>query len=145
MPIPQRSRFTYGGSGDFTTGLSVRPWIPVDETVGGMRKAASGIPASYIVRRDVLLELGLRIEESQWDELLAFVAFGQTAQSFRWFPDATLTDPDYDNFEVYLDAPAAGERWAPTRDGSYPRMLEMKITLRGVGGALPFMPFFADA
>jgi hypothetical protein len=50
----------------------------------------------------------------------------------RWYPDSTLTDEDYDSVAVYLHSPAKGERFAPTRDGPYPRMLEITITLRAV-------------
>lgn len=145
MPMPLRSRFTYGLGGDFTTAVAVRPWLPVDETVGGLRKSASGVPASYIVRRDKLLDLVLRVDESQWEELLAFITFGQTAATFRWFPEATLTDADYDSHEVYLDAPAAGQRWAPSRSSEYPRVFELTITLCGVAGVLPWTAYFADA
>jgi len=142
MPIPMLTRFVYGLTGDWTPALPPRAWTPIDETVGGRRIASAGIPATYVVRRDVLVELTLRFEEAEWDAALALVAFGQSGQSFFWYPDSTLTDPDYERAEVYLQVPAPGERFAPTRDGQYPRMFEVTIVLRGVAGILPFTPYY---
>lgn len=138
---PMRSRFTFGAA-DWTTSLTSRPWTPVDETVGGRRISAAGIPATYVVQREVLVELPLRIEEDDWENLLALVAYGQTGQSFRWYPDSALTDEDYDSALVYLQSPAPGERFSPSRDGQYPRMFEATITLRGVSSSLPWTPYF---
>lgn len=142
MPIPQLSRFTYGLTGDWTTSLPPRPWTPVNETVGGMRKATAHIPAAYTVRTDVMVEIPMRFTEDEWEDVLALIAFGQSAQSFYWYPDSTLTDPDYDRANVYLESPAAGERFAPTRDGQYPRMFELTILLRGVDGVLPWTAYY---
>ena len=122
------SRFVYGDSGDWTTELTARPWTPADSTVGGSRTAASGVAASYIVRRDGLLELTLRVTEAELATAKALVAFGQTEESFLWYPEASENEP----VEVYLETPKAGERWAPARLGEYPRVFDLPIVLRGV-------------
>lgn len=142
MPIPQRSRFTYGASVDWTTSIPPRPWTPINETVGGVRIATAHIPAAYTVRTDAMVEIPLRFTEDEWDDVLALIAFGQSAQSFYWYPDSILTDQDYEAAHVYLQSPAAGERFAPTRDGQYPRMFDLTIVLRGVGGVLPWFAYF---
>ena len=138
MALMRRSRFLYGDSGDYTTPLPVTAWLPAESTIGGSRVAASGVPASYLVRRDGLVDLTLRFEEDGWPDVLALVQFGQTAESFLWQPDALGTEA----FTVYLEAPAAGARWAPTRDGSYPRMMALTITLRSVDGSSPWLAYF---
>jgi hypothetical protein len=143
VPIPQLSRFTYGLTGDWTTSLPPRAWTPINETVGGFRISSAGIPAAYNVRTDAMVELTLRFTEDEWEDVLALVAFGQTAQAFYWYPDSTLTDPDYDAAQVYLQSPGPGERFAPARDGQYPRMFELTITLRGVGGVLQYTPYYS--
>lgn len=141
----RRSRFTYGVTGDFTTELSARAWTPADSSIGGRRVSGGGVPVSYLVRRDNLIDLTLRILETEWEDFLAFLQFGQTSAAFLWYPEANdVDDPDYDAFEVYLETPAMGERITPTRDGQYPRMFEVPITLRGVGAVVPWLPYFED-
>ena len=135
-----RARFTYTGGGDWTTVLPTRPWTPLDETLGGRRVAASGLPATYVVRRDALLELPVRVLEAEWDDLLALVTFGQTGGQITWYPD--IEDAPGTSFDVYLEAPAPGIRWNPTRLADYPRALEVTLTLRGVTTA-PWQVYFA--
>lgn len=139
MALARRSRFVYATASAFAATLPARPWTPVDNTVGGSRTAASGVPASYIVRRDGLLELTLRIEEAEWAAFLALIVFGQSAAAFVWFPDAE----EATSFTVYLDSPAAGEKWKPTRD-TYARVFEVTITLRSTDGTPLWLPYFDD-
>lgn len=138
MALSWRSRFVYGDTGDFTLSLPVRAWIPADDTVGGVRIAAGGVPATYIVRRDVLIELVLRFYESEWPDVLALVTFGQSGEDWVWYPDADAVA----NYNVYLHAPAPGTRWTPTRDSNFARVFELTLTLRGVDGALPWTEYF---
>jgi hypothetical protein len=138
MNLPNQSRFTYTG-GDYTTSIPARAWLPADESIGGVRVAASGVPATYLVRRDVLLELTLRFPESEWDDVLDLVTFGQSGETITWYPDADATGT---SFSVYLQAPAPGERCNPTRDGTYPRMLEVTLMLRGASGSAPWVAYF---
>lgn len=132
----RRAAFLYSDQ-LFETSISVRPWTPADETVGGMRISAAGIPASYVVRRDALIELTLRLFEEEWPGFLNFLAFAQTAEQFVWYPDADEAFA----YAVYLHAPSAGERVTPTRDGSMNRVFEVSITLRGVETTVPFEPY----
>lgn len=125
-PLLRRSRFEFGGQ-SWTTTYTTRPWVPGDFTIGGSRTSAAGIPAAYVVRRDALVELTLRVTEAEYPRLLALIRYGQSSQTFVWYPDANDTS---DAVTVYLEAPLAGERWSPTRDGAYPRHFEMTITLR---------------
>ena len=131
--FPWRSRFVYGTALDLTdweTILPVRPWLHPTDTVGGARTAASGTPAAYVVRTDYNLSITLRLYETELPALATLIAWGQAAESFRWYPDA-------DNaayFEVYLEAPKAGESWQEARLGSYQRVTEVQIMLRRVDG-----------
>lgn len=138
MPIPQRSRFTYGLGEEFITQLPPRAWMPAEQTIGGERTSEAGIAASYIARTDVLLDVTLRFFEDEYEDVRALIRFGQTKQGFLWFPDAE----DVVSFLVYLDAPKVGERWAPTRDGQFPRVFEQAITLRGVGAVEPWLRYW---
>jgi len=140
MSYHRRSRFVYGDDGDWTTDLSAKPWTPADFTVGGSRTSAAGIPASYVVRRDALIELPLRVTEGEWPTFLGLIAFGQTAESFVWYPEATSLV----GMEVYLESPLAGERWSPARMGGFERVFDVTITLRAVTGSLSWFEYFDD-
>ena len=136
----RRSRFVYGPSDtEFITELSAHPWTPVDFTVGGARTSAAGVPASYVVRRDNLYELPLRITEDEWQQFLALVAFGQTDEPFTWYPDAD----DVVAIPVYLENPLSGERWAPSRMSDFLRVFEITLVLRQAN-TTTWQPYFED-
>lgn len=136
--MDRRARFDFAGL-TWETSISAQDWIPMDEAVGGQRISAAGIPASYTVRRDVLLEIRLRVRESEWPSLLNLITYGQTAESFVWFPDA---DNAEEFFDVYLHAPVAGERFAPSRMADYPQVFEASLTLRGAGTDAPWKNYY---
>ncbi len=121
-----RSRFLYDVT-DWSTKLPVRAWGRVTPTVGGHRISAAGTPASYIVRRDHILLVPLRFFETEWIDVHALIAWGQSGELLTWYPDA-LDVATF--FSVYLHSPAAGEDIKPSRDGQYPGMLEITIGLR---------------
>lgn len=135
----RRARFEFGASA-FEASIASPPWTPGDDTLGGVRVAASGLPASYIVRRDALLDVMLRFRESEWPAVLSLVTYGQTGQVITFFPDAE----ELTTFDVYLQTPAAGERWAPSREATYPRVLTLALTLRGAA-SVPWSEYFTDA
>jgi hypothetical protein len=96
------------------------------------------VPASYVVRRDALLEVTLRVWELEWGSLLNLITWGQLAESFLFYPDADETT----SWEVYLEAPLAGVRFAPVRDGNFPRVFLATLTLRGAGIVVPWQAYF---
>lgn len=123
-----RVLFQYGSGGSFSPRLPPKPWTPVDMTIGGSRTAAAGVPASYVVRRDSLLEVTLRIDEDEFVDLVNLLTWGQGAESFLFYPDADDLGTSY---EVWLESPLAGERYSPERT-DFLRTFETTITLRGV-------------
>jgi hypothetical protein len=134
----RRSVFDYG-AGTWEAELSAVDWLPMDSTVGGQRISAAGIPASYVVRRDVLLQLTLRVRESEWASFLNLLTYGQAAEAITWTPDAEVPAETY---QVYWHAPAAGEQMTPSRNAEYPSVFEVSITLRGVGTSAPWRPYY---
>ncbi len=137
----RRSRFDFGTS-SWTTELSAQEWSPSDETVGGFRISAGGVPASYVVRRDALIEVPLRVLETEWAAFLNLVQWGQSSQQVTWYPDA---DDIGTSFLCYWHSPHAGDRVAPARDAAYPRMFTVTVTLRGVGAVVPWTPYHVEA
>jgi len=123
-----RSRFVYSTT-DWSSRLPVRAWERVTPTIGGHRISAAGTPASYIVRRDHILLVPLRFFETEWADVQALIAWGQSGELLTWYPDALDAGT---SFSVYMHSPAAGEDITPSRDGTYPGLLDITIGLRSL-------------
>ena len=113
-------------------------WEAREASVGGHVRATGGLPASYIVRRDRLIDLTLRIRESEWLDFLNALVLMQSGDPFEWFPRVGDPAPAW----VTLWAPIPGTPFAPQRMPDYPRVFEATITLRGDGTSNPWTPFF---
>ena len=125
-----RSRFDYGVGGGITIltmALPVRPWDTRKETIGGRRIASGGQGASHIVRVDQIVVVPLRFPETAEAAVLGLIDWGQTEETFTWFPDANITGT---SFLVYLHAPGAGSPASPTRMLEFPKVKELSIELR---------------
>ncbi len=125
-----RSRFDYGVGGGITIltmALPVRPWDTRKETIGGRRIASGGQGASHIVRVDQIVVVPLRFPETAEAAVLGLIDWGQTEETFTWFPDANDVGT---SFLVYLQSPAAGIAVAPIRMQDFPKVKELSIELR---------------
>jgi hypothetical protein len=94
--IPRFGPGPEGAPATFTPSLPVeRPWRVSSGGVGGHAVAASGIPESYVVRVDGLVQVNVRCLESEWPQLLAWVqwmrASGQPAP-FRFYHNEPATE-----------------------------------------------------
>ena len=140
--MKHRPKFIYGLTGSETTlelTLSQGLWTPADMTIGGSRTSAAGVPCAYIVRRDALLDVTLRFWEAEWPDLYNLIQWGQSSESFLFYPD----QDEGTAWQVYLEAPLAGVRFAPTRD-QFSRVHLITLTLRGAGITVPWQPYFAS-
>lgn len=103
-------------------------WLPRSKPLGGRNVSDSGIPESYVVRRDQLVDVELRFTEAEWSEVatwLEYVQDNSTAFSF-WF-DAS---DDTTEYVVYLEEPSASnEEIAPSRD-DFSSILTIRLVLR---------------
>lgn len=107
--------------------LPQRPWTPTPNAVGGRRIAASGSQASYKVRQDELVEKRIRFSEEEWPSVRDWLVWAQGSDSFAWYDEQT----DTATVEVvYLHAPEMGQAIRPERDGQFPLVFEISITLR---------------
>jgi hypothetical protein len=141
---PWRPRFVFGTGGDivdWALGLSMRPWDPETDTVGGTRTAAGGIPAGYVVRTDHNMVLNLRLFESELPTLDRLVAWGQPGESILFYPDRS---DDSVFFEVWLESPAAGESWRPRRMRGFQKVFEFAITVRLASAGPWALEYFPD-
>lgn len=134
--------FVYGPLlGDiFSPRWPVVGWVPRETAVGGRLISVGGIPASYRVRLDPVLDLTLRVEEDEWLDLLDFVAWGQTGAGFTFVWDASEVVPDEE--PALLDSPEIGSALTLSRNSEYPRLMEVTVGLRGNGTPLPWRGFF---
>jgi hypothetical protein len=130
MGLPFRSRFTYDTDSELLMVLPITPWNKSVRAVGGDIESDAGVRASFVVRRDELLTFTLRFFEDQWPEVQAFIDFAQTGANFAWYPD----QDDASAQIVTLEAPILGDPYAAVADGSYPRVLNLTITLTRPGG-----------
>jgi hypothetical protein len=114
-------------------------WDAREASIGGVDRGPAAT-CSYVVRRDRLVDLELRLEESEWPDFLNFLALAQGGMEFRWYP--RIGSVTY--HQVVLFAPLVGTQVTPVRLPGYPRVMTVSLTLRGVGSSSPWQPFFDD-
>lgn len=95
--------------------------------VGGNIEGDSGLGTGYVVRDDEILFFSLRFYETEWPDVQDFIDEVMDGQVFRFFP---VSDDDTESYLVTLESPAVNTTYAPTPDGTYPRMLTLPIVLR---------------
>lgn len=116
-------------------------WDPVDGSVGSRTISGAGVPAAYVARRDALLDVRVRLMETELGDAIAFLRAAQL-EPLRWYPDSTQLDPE-DGFDVFLESPAAGEAIRPQRDTSYQRLFVLPLVLRAADADVAWPVFFA--
>lgn len=143
MALPLRPRFTYTdsvGSVDLTLSLPQRPWGFGSQGVGGSDVAGSGIPAAFEVRRDYLVHLTLRFDESEWAAVERLVRHLQRAGSVVFYPDTSAGD----NHTMYGHSPTLTEEIRPRRTDE-PSTLEIDVTVRRTTEAIYDDEYFATS
>lgn len=109
-------------------------WVPGSTAVGGSETSAAGVPESFVIRRDQTLDVRLRLRESEWPAVHAWLAWMQdTAGSCRFFPDRDALD----GHPCYLQSPGVGDEIRPER-GEYPGTYEIALRLRSTLGTEVF-------
>jgi hypothetical protein len=125
-------KISYGsGPTVLTLTYPVKIWTPRVQSVGGRAVSDAGVPESYVIRRDQLLDLSLRFTETEWVAIDTWLAFAQGAQAFDFWLDNTDNTTKY---TVYLDKPEPGNgEIAPTRE-TFIGCFYIPITLRTTAG-----------
>lgn len=110
--------------------LPQRLWTPASTAVGGTDTSAAGIPESFVIRRDQMLDVRLPFWEGEWPAVHAWLTWMQdNAGSCRFFPDRDGTL----YHTCYLESPKMGEEVRPER-GDHPGIYEIGVRLRDTGG-----------
>jgi hypothetical protein len=123
-----RPRFTRSGQ-TLTLTYPMADLLVSDRPIGGGEDSAAGVPSRYTVARHPLVQLRLRVLETEWPDLVAFLRAVDAGIAFTWHPD-TLEATSY---SVYLESPsvAQGESFAPEgRDEGDGSVLLVPVTLR---------------
>ncbi len=128
MPSIIGPRFVYGDAEsptELTLALPATTVLPSERIVGGDIEADSGARAAYLVRADELLSFVLRIYESEWEAVQAWLDWAIEGQPFTWYEFAD----DAEGLDVTLDAPVVNTGYAADPDSSYPSMLLLPVTV----------------
>ena len=127
---------------DLTLTWPMAPWTPGDRPIGGGERSAAGIPSNYVLRTEPLLRLVLRIDESEWADVVAFLR-GVDAAGSSWtlYPDASDALTSY---TVYLESPsvANGEEITPARDENDLSLFTLPVTVRRTSETVFDVPLY---
>jgi hypothetical protein len=127
--------YAAGGGSTLNFSLSQKLWTYEEGAgMGGEDMSAAGVPVSYIVRWDQLLNVTLRFLESERAAVMDWLKWAQQnkSTSFSFYFDATdLAGAAYD---VYLESPKVGERITMPREANSPWVMSTSVTLRQVTG-----------
>lgn len=134
MAMPRRPRWIYndGSAVDYSMSVPQRPWDFGSRGIGGSDVAASGVPASYEVRREYLLHLTLRFPVAEWSNVERLVRHLQRSGSATFYPDLDVPGTSH---TVYGDSPRLDEEIRPRRSDE-PGSLELDITVRRTTSAI---------
>lgn len=137
-------KFEYPVAGTvLTLTRPMRHWSRRKITVGGMREAASGARAARTIRRDFLLDIVLRIDESELTavETLHSWMEDNIGTAFRFWPDVGVAGT---SFDCVLVKPVHGEDLTPVRSSEFASDLEVSLTLRRSNGAAWTLAWYPD-
>lgn len=128
---PMIDRGEYADPFFFT--LPMLPWNIRSGGVGGSATSAAGISESYVVRKDMIAALTLRVLDEELNAVLAVLeAIRDGSASFRFAFDQD--DPATDH-EVYLHAPVWPAEIQPKRDDAFRGVFMLSIEIRTVDGS----------
>jgi hypothetical protein len=117
---------------DYSFSLPMRPPDFPTGGVGGSDTSAAGFPASYGVRDDHMLDVRLRFFEYERPEVEELILEMQRhSTTILFYPDRTIDASQ----TCYLEAPARGSEWTPTRDSGFPGAMELRVRFRSIVGA----------
>jgi hypothetical protein len=113
----------------FAASLPCRAWEPERESIGGSRTYTAGTATSYVRAKRSFLPLRIRFTEAEYPDVVEMI---------DWFhennmgPANVRTDQDdeYTEIAAYLESPAIGEKWRPTRDEGDPSVFALTLIFR---------------
>lgn len=130
MAQPMAPKIIYG-SGPTTLNMThaSAKFTPDRFVVGGGTEAASGVPETFVIRKDGLLALTLVVDESEVAAVTAWIDWVMDNGSlgyFTYYPDQGKSL----NYQCWLVKPKIAEKWGFRRHDSYLRAYQLDLELR---------------
>lgn len=106
-------------------------WTPSIQSIGGSNVSDAGVPETFIIRRDQLVNVEVRFTEAEWDAVADWLEWAQEGVAFYyWFNGTDITT----RYSVYLQSPNLGDgEIQPTRD-TYRGVFSVRLVLRSATG-----------
>lgn len=128
------------GEPDLLFSLPMIPWELRSGGIGGSATAAAGISESYVVRRDRIAKVTLRMYEIEVEDFfLALEEIRATSEPFIFLFDQS---DEYSAIQVYLHTPVWPAEIDIIRD-DFPGVFRVSLELRSVGAA-PFTEIWLE-
>lgn len=114
--------------------VPMRLWEPESIGVGGSGVSAAGIPESFEIRRDEVVNVKIRFTEAEWADVRTWLIWAHRNPSTA-FTFYFQRSPDLPSGGVscYLEKPKPTESIKPTR-GETKGTFELDLTLRSTTG-----------
>lgn len=107
---------------------SMGMWTPQRAVQGGMAESATGIPETFVTRKDAILQIRLRFQEGGWPIVQHWIdwCFQMGSRgSFNFYPHNIAGQ----YYITWLVSPKMNERWSPVRLQQQD-IFELPVTLR---------------
>jgi hypothetical protein len=105
--------------------------------MGGEDVSAAGVPESYVVRWDNIINVTLRFLESERDAVMEWIKWAMSNKGSVSVFYFDSTDPDVASYAVYMEKPKAGDRIAMPREQGSPWIMSTEVKLRTVSASRP--------
>lgn len=127
----RRPRFVVTDGVDWAAIWPCGAWRDSLATVGGALESGAGVLAGYVVRRDYLLTIPLRVDEAELATFFALMRLAHAGAAVTWYPDAD----EGTSFAVRILSPNAADGVRPEPDPDAPHTFTVDVTIRRDDGA----------
>lgn len=114
-------------------------WRESFTAVGGSLESGAGVRAGYVVRRDHLCTVPVRLEEVELADFYALMRAAHAGAEVTWYPDAD----ELASIAVHLVSPTAADTIRPEPDPDYPSIMTVDLVFRRADGARFLLDWWA--
>lgn len=137
-------RFTYGAT-VVALRWPMRVWVKGQRVEGGRDRTADGTDAAWRTERARRVTISVRVDETDWPALRAFIRYAQSGATVTWEPDALAPETPYlESVDVQLESPRIEEPLAPVPDPDYPRVLSIDLAFLRSDNVPWHVPYFGE-
>lgn len=140
LVFPFSPRFSYGAVPTLLDLMHTSEmWLPDREYIGGLTESGAGVPESYTFRKSGLLDMNIRVDQTEWAAFIAMldsIIDAGSLGAFNLYPDKSKLTSYGAPWLCYLMKPQAGMKVSPQRVGTYPTVFTVPMTIKTVSGAI---------